>query len=138
MERRHTTITLIGAIYLATIVVGVLSFYLAGGIPMLASDVGLSGAWGLLVLFQFIYSTLSVLAFLGLLYFAKKQVSITPSLIPTVISASLISIAVNLYGIHRDGPGVDFIYFCLIFVGLSALLFAIIARIFNSLTKLLC
>lgn len=135
MGKERKTITLIGSLLVSSVVGGELSFYLSAGIPLLANDVGLSGAWGLSILMQFIYAVLSIAGFIIFMLLGRKNKLLTPNFLTVVFSAVLISVAINLFGVIYEGASIEFAWFSLIIVALSAISHAIITAAVNSLTR---
>lgn len=135
MEKTNSLVFITGVILVASIAGGVSSFYLAGGIPKLASDVGRDGAWGLSVFIQFLYALLSFIGFLFYLLAARKYSWLAPKVSSVAISAVVIVSCINLYGIYSSGTGIELGWFSLIIILLSAAVYGIAALIINGLTR---
>jgi hypothetical protein len=126
---------MIATIYAATIIGGFLSFFLAGGIPKLASDVSTSGAWGLSVFIQLLYATLITAGFTIYILLRRKVTVLGPTHLSVATTSLLISASINLYGVFRTGPGIDAIWGSAIVIGCSAVLFFIVDLIRKDLTR---
>jgi hypothetical protein len=112
-----------------------LSFFIAGGIPELASDVGTSGAWGLSVFIQLFYATLITAGFAMFILLSRKVATLEPTHLSVAITCLLISASINLYGVFRKDPGIEVVWGAVIVIGGSALLFLIASFICNGLTR---
>ena len=88
----------IGYIFITSIITGILTFYLAGGIDLLASDVGESGAWVILFILQLFYVLFYAIGFFFILLLSRKFDLLKPNLLSLILSSMLLSIGANLYG----------------------------------------
>jgi len=116
------------------IIIGELSFFISGGIPALASDVGLSGSWGLSIFIQFLYAALSITGFVIFLLLGKNQGILKANKLPSILSASIIAASINVFGVYYKGASVQFIWFAIAVVVLSALMYLLVSFACNSLT----
>lgn len=115
----------------ASMLCGLLVFYLLDGFVLLADDVGTAGALGISIVFQLVYSTLIVIGFGIYLLFSYRIKMLAPTHLSTAFSSSLVSLTINVYGHIREGPGVDFIIVALMVVGGALILFLASSLIFN-------
>ena len=134
MERERTTKILILAIVASSVIGGELSFIVAGGIPMLASDVGIAGAWSVSLIIQFIYSALSVAGFIIFFTVFRNIKVLLPNLMSVIISAIIIASSINIHGVYHTGRTHEFLWFAIVFVAIAAVTHCVIALIVNSLT----
>lgn len=134
MNKEKIVILIITWIPVTTIVIGEISFFLAGGIPALASDVGVSGAWGLSIFIQFLYAMLSIIGFVIFLFLGKNQSLLKANKLAAILSAGIISASINIFGILHEGASVQFIIFSLAVVGAAVIVYSLIALTYNSLT----
>lgn len=135
MERKPRMNRMIATIYAVTIIGGFLSFFIAGGIPKLASDVGASGAWGLSVFIQLLYATLITAGFAVFILLRRKVTVLEPTHISVAITSLLISASINLYGVFRTGSGIEAVWGSAVVIGGAASLFFLASFICNGLTK---
>jgi len=125
----------IGYIFITSIITGILTFYLAGGIDLLASDVGESGAWVILFILQLFYVLFYAIGFFFILLLSRKFDLLKPNLLSLILSSMLLSIGANLYGIFKTGPGVDFYIFGIVVMFLSTVLYGLTTLLTNICVK---
>ena len=129
------TIQYFGYIYAVTFLAGIFVFVVAGGIAGLASDVGLSGAWIVLGIFHLLYGTLFIIGFLLFKYAFNNINNVHLKLPLILICVAISSGAINLYGIHLDGPGLHFMVFSLIVILAITIMYALATFAYSSLTN---
>jgi len=133
MENIENTLKYAGTVFIVTEVVGLTSFYLAGGIPGLANDIGVLGAWVVLFVFQLIYSMLFTVGFLAAKYFIHGKIDYKPTKV-IIIGTALMATFVNLYGIFEINKLVDFLLFVTVLI-LSSMVVYLGLLWLNSLTN---
>lgn len=126
---------MIAIIYTVTIIGGFLSFFIAGGIPKLASDVGISGAWGLSVFLQLFYATVITAGFAIFILLSHKIAVLKPTRVSVATTSLLVSVSINLYGVFRTGPGIEIVWGLAVVIGSSAVLFFVASFICKGLTR---
>jgi len=134
MENIENTLKYAGTVFIVTEVVGLTSFYLAGGIPGLANDIGVLGAWVVLFVFQLIYSMLFTVGFLAAKYFIHAKIDYKPTIKVITIGTALMATFVNLYGIFEINKLVDFLLFVTVLI-LSSMVVYLGLLWLNSLTN---
>ena len=134
MENIENTLKYAGTVFIVTEVVGLTSFYLAGGIPGLANDIGVLGAWVVLFVFQLIYSMLFTVGFLAAKYFIHGKIDYKPTKV-IIIGTALMATFVNLYGIFEINKLVDFLLFVTVLILSSMVVYLGLLWLVNSLTN---
>lgn len=134
MENIENTLKYAGTVFIVTEVVGLTSFYLAGGILGLANDIGVLGAWVVLFVFQLIYSMLFTVGFLAAKYFIHGKIDYKPTKVIT-IGTALMATFVNLYGIFEINKLVDFLLFVTVLILSSMVVYLGLLWLVNSLTN---
>jgi len=134
MNKEKFIIINIAWIAATTIIIGELSFFISGGIPALASDVGLAGSWGLSVFIQLLYAVLSITGFVIFLLLGKNKGILKVNKLPSILSAGIIAASINVFGVYYKGASVQFIWFAITVVALSALSYLLVSFAYNSLT----
>ena len=113
----------VGIALVATLLAGPFSFYMAGGISALASDVGESGAWFLLFFINLLYGALSVVGLLFSLLILKNLPVPLPNSLQVVASAAIIAASINLYGVLSSSPALDLAWFILLVIAFSTFVY---------------
>jgi len=122
-------------IVVTTVIIGEISFFIAGGISALATDVGVSGAWGISVFMQLLYAIMSVVGYLAFLYISKKHKSLKANKVAATLSAGIITASINLFGVFYNGASIQFIWFSIIIISLSFTAYTLSSLTYNSLTN---
>ena len=86
----------IGAIFGTSLIGGTITFYLAGGIPGLARDVGIQGAWGLTVFMQLFNALLTLPGFFEILLLGRKFEQFSPNMFSVILCTAIVSSSINL------------------------------------------
>lgn len=118
---------MIAIIYAAAVIGGYSAFVLTGGISGIGRDVGISGAWILSLIVQFLYATLLTVGFLSFFLLTFKVAVLAPSTLSVAVTSLLVSGFLNLYGKLDLGPVVEASMGAVIVIGGSAILFLVLS-----------
>lgn len=128
----------LGTVFIVTVVGGFTTFLFAGGLPGLASDVGLSGALYVLLFVQILYAVVFSVGFLIaqliLIRWSKSVLMVTETSIGTL----LMTVFVNLLGIYHTGKPVEFWLIATTYAFGSMSVYLGLPWLRNSLTNGIC